>query len=40
MLAMGGPVNATAIVVTTGAAVLVAAIVFMVLWFRSKRHRD
>jgi len=29
-------VNASALIVTTGAAVLIAAIVFMVLWFRRR----
>jgi hypothetical protein len=32
--------NATAVVITTGAAVLVAGVVFMVLWFRRKGKRD
>jgi hypothetical protein len=29
--------NASALIVTTGAAILIAAVVFMFLWFR---HRD
>jgi hypothetical protein len=28
--------NASALIVTTGAAVLIAAVVFMVLWFRHR----
>jgi hypothetical protein len=32
--------NASALIVTTGAAVVILAVVFMVLWFGRKNHRQ